>query len=543
MVIETRNPSLPPATQGIFDVLGYIPTCGEVGCKCGGSLHKAGQVAIFLYEGRFILVTGGLQSGKTELAVKKFIILWNLDIARWQPCVEEGRIPANCRKGHHEGPKYEHLINGKCDPTLLYWLVGSEYVMCEEEFVRIYQDLVELGLPAYKSARVDTPGHIQVRIDGEKIARMRIDVKSESRPDRAFSRVSPTGILSCESGQISFSTYQHLNSRTIGRNAWLMLIGTIEKAQPWFPSMSGAWALGEDDRQSFQLPTWTNTFLFPLGEDSPEIVRMKAENTDDFYMERIAGKSVPPEGIRFKEFNIGIHIQDDVRYIPGEKVYLWVDPGYQRGEAAYAVEIYHKIQGQYRGFAEFHEYEMTHTEVIDWCTQQPWWIEDKYISIDPFYKDAHPANKSPAEVWREESGLVCSINNQRAGVNEQDDRLDQYLHVNPLTKKPGIVWSPECTGIMSEFGAVPSPHSYREGRPGEILPYVWKLDSSGNHLGRSPLSKHCDGIRATEAGLIDNEGMPNRGQQGGVTFRGGQKLNRNRRRLGKRPHERLATPR
>ena len=522
VMIETRNSSLPPATQGLFDQVGYTPT--------------AGQLPIVLYDGRFLLVTGGLQSGKTETFTKIFLPRWNLDIQKWQPCVIQGKAPGECRKGYHEGPEHSHLINGKCDPTLLYWLVGSEYIMCEEEYNRIFYDLDSLVSGVTHSARVDAPGHIQVKFPGEKQPRMRIDIKSEARPDRAFSRVSPHGIGALEAGQLSYSTFQHLNSRTIGRNAWFFLIGTIEEAQPWFPSMGEAWMLGEDDRQSYELPTPSNTFLFPLGDDDPEIIRMKAENPDEFFMTRIMGKRVPPKGLVFKEFNIGVHIREDVKFVSGEIVYIWEDPGYQRGKSAHAIYLGHKIEGQYRIFDELHEFETLTEDVIHWWQQHEAHTTDVRLSIDPFYKDQHHAMGSVADEWLKLEGLSTSIDNKRVDVRHSDDRLAQYLHVNPLTKKPGIVFSPKCKGIISEFGATPSPHS----KQGEVLAYRWKTGDDGQNIGTRPVSEHCDGIRAIEAGLVDNEGLSNLGRSPGITFRGGQKLNRNRRRLGKRPHERLA---
>ena len=522
-MVVTAVQTLPSATQAIFQQVGYTPTDG--------------QLPIVLSSCRFLLVTGGLQSGKTETFVKIFLSKMNMDMARWQPCVIEGRIPSECRIGFHEGPQYDHLINGKCDPTLLYWLVGSEYIMCEEEFTRIEQDLHALALPVTKSARVDAPGIIQIKYPGETYPRIKIDVKSESRPDRAFSRVSPHGIAALEAGQLTFSTFTHLNSRTIGRNAWLILIGTIEEAQPWFPSMGEAWAIGEDDRQSFELPTWSNTFLFKEGLDSPEIKRMKAENTDIFYMERMAGKRVPPKGLVFPEFNVGIHVRDDIRYVPGETVYIWVDPGYQRGVSAHACYLSHKIEGQYKVFDELHEFEMLTEDVIHWWEQHEAHTEDARLSIDPFYKDAHHAMGSVAELWRKEAGLTTSIDNKRVDVRHGDDRLAQYLHVHPLTKKPGIVFSPKCKGIISEFGATPSPH----GREGEILAYVWKLGDDGQKIGTRPVSEHCDGIRAITAGLVDNEGLSNLQKRKGVTRRGGQPFPT--RRPGKLPHERYANVR
>ena len=514
MTTLSRLDSLPPVTRGLFRDVGYEPT--------------AGQLPILQCQNRFILVTGGIQSGKTETLSKKFADKWNLDMAHWQPCVLIEQDPGKC--AGHDKEIYPHLTNGKCDPTLIYWLVGSEYIMCEEEYNRIFYDLIALGLDPKRASRVDAPGWIEVKFPDEQVARLRIDVKSESRPDRAFSRVSPHGIMACEAGQLTYNTYQHMNTRTIGKAGWLFLSGTIEKAQPWYPAMSDAWSLGEDGKRSFQLPTYSNTHLFPGGELDPEIVRMRVESSDDFYMERIAGKPVPPEGLVFTEFNIGIHVQEDVVYIPGQEVYIFVDPGFA---GYHALEIAHKIEGQYRFFDEFHEKGALTSDVIHWCSQQTWWQDAQHLAIDPYYKDVHHSVGSIAERWVEDSHLT-PVPTERMMIHLSDERLEQYLHVNPLTKRPGVVFSPLNIGIISEFGAIPSPHS----GTGEIMAYRNKIGDNGLKIGKNPIPANCDGIRAVEAGITYFEGMGGLdSKKRAVTRRGGQPIASSMRRR-KLPHER-----
>ena len=505
--------TLPKTTAGIFEDMGYTPT--------------KGQLPIVLYQGRFILVTGGQQAGKSELGAKKFQDQLDQDMEKWQPCVFDKKDPSKC-PGHDE-IKYPHLINNRCDSTLIYWLVGAEYLNCEEEFLRIYQDLITLGLPATKSSKVDTPGWIYVKFPDEPVPRISITVKSEARPDAAFARVSPHGILACEAGQLSYNTFNLMNSRTIGRKSWLWLIGTIEKAQPWFSSMAIAWTIEEDGRKSFQLPTWSNNFLFPLGIDDPEIQRIRRENSDDFFMERIAGKSVPPEGLVFTEFNIEVHVSEDVVYIPGEPVYIFVDPGYA---GIHALEICHKIDGQYRVFDEFHESSTLTKDAIYWCTHQDWWQDAKELAIDPYYRSVHHAQGSIEEIWRDETGMIA-VDNKRLIVELSDMRLAQYLHVNPQTKKSGLIFNPKCVGVISEFGAIPSPHSGH----GEVLAYRKKVGDQGESIGKNPIAANCDGIRALEAGITYYEGMNSGIIRPGITRRGGQKFSS--RRKGQLPHERL----
>ena len=180
------------------------------------------------------------------------------------------------------------------------------------------------------------------------------------------------------------------------------------------------------------------------------------------------------------------------------------------GEAAHAVHMAHIMNGQIQVFEELHEPSMTTDDVIDWCEdpmRHPWWHkEKKTLAIDPWYKSVHHAMGSVEETWRKRTGLVCSIDNKRVGINEGDNRIKDMLRVRfdatTGSMRPRIVWNPKCRGVISEFGAIPSPHSRR----GEILAYKWNTDSAGQRLGMTPKSLHCDAIRADTAGIIEHFG-------------------------------------
>ena len=431
-------------------------------------------------------------------------------MAKWQPCVRKQKVPADCQG--HEGFEYNHLRRGSkdhpelgfCDRTLSYWVAAKTYQLTEIEFMGIQNNLIALGMPIKPTTSFD-PGSFTVQYSGERYPRIKIETKSERDAETAFSRVSPHGIVIAEAGQIQFGSYNAMNERTAGKNGWLIMAGTIEDSQPWYPSLREAWEIPYEDRAGFSLATWTNTALFKLGRNDPKVIQLEAESSDERWAQRVAGRQIPPKGLRFKQFSIEHHVQQ-VFYRPNNEVYIWVDPGYQRGEAAHAVHAAHIMNGQIQVFEELHEYGMTTDDVIDWCQERPWWKEKRTLAIDPWYKSVHHSQGSVEEAWRKRTGLACSIDNKRVPINEGDARLGDMLRVRfdvtTGTMRARIVWSPKCRGVISEFGAIPNPHS----RNGEINGYSWNTDSSGNRLGMSPVSKYCDGIRADTAGIIEHFG-------------------------------------
>lgn len=508
LVTLTHNP-ISRTTRRIFDILDFIPTCGEpapsdgeLACQCGGDLHQGGQVAILATKRRRVVILGGFQGGKTIVLIFKATDYLNDDIGKWQPCVINNRVPADCPG--HEGPQYAHLVRGRCDRTLLYWVAAKTYQLTELEFLGFQNNLIGLGMPIKPTTRTD-PGSFTVHYPGERHPRIRVETKSERDAETAFSRVSPHGILIAEAGQIQFSSYSSMNERTAGKNGWLLMAGTIEDSQPWYASLGAAWEFEDDDRISFSLATYSNTALFKLGRRDPAILQLEEESTDDRWAQRVEGRQIPPKGLRFKSFSIEHHVRN-VYYHPGNEIYVWVDPGYQRGEAAHAVHAAHIMNGQIQVFEELHEYGMITDDVIDWCEERPWWNEKKTLAIDPWYKSVHHSMGSVEEAWRKRTGLICSVKNKRVPINEGDNRLDDMLRVrfDPITgtMRPKIVWSPQCKGVIGELGGIPSKHS----RNGEILAYSWNTDSAGNRIGGSPVSRYCDGIRADTAGIIEHFG-------------------------------------
>jgi hypothetical protein len=89
----------------------------------------------------------------------------------------------------------------------------------------------------------------------------------------------------------------------------------------------------------------------------------------------------------------------------------------------------------------------------------------------------------------------------KIGINDGTERLRGFLKPNPLTGDPKIVWSPSCKGVLSEFGAVPSPMD------GQTRAYRWKVDREGNIVGQTPDDKNNHGVKADIYGIVERYGF------------------------------------
>ena len=401
---------------------------------------------------RFNLVAGGEQAGKSLIAAKYLL----------------ARFLETDGKG-------------------LYWLVAADYERTRAEFTYLAEDFEKLGVLKEISKRVD-PGKITL-VDGTTI-----ETKSAKDP-RTISMRAPNGILGCEASQLDMDTFFRLRGRCAPKRGWMFLAGTFEGSLGWYPQMFTAWASGaEPDAHAYSLPSYTNTYLYPGGITDPEILRLKAASSDDFFMERIEGKPSPPRGLVFTEFRPDMHVSDQVGYDPDVPVHLWMDPGYA---GAYAVEVIQVKGEQICVIDEIYEQGLVTDDIIDVAKSREWWPDVAFGVID-IAGTQHQAMAAPTEVWLQQTGLYLS--SQKIKINEGTERLKGWLKIDAKTHAPRIVFSPKCKGVLSEFGAVASPID------GRTRAYRWKVDRDGNIVGDTPEDKNNHGVKALIYGLVDRFG-------------------------------------
>ena len=423
--------------SAIFDLVDFEPT----------DLQKR----ILNSDKRFILVAGGEQAGKSMVASKFLLQKFLTD----------------------ESPG-------------LYWLVAADYERTRAEFEYLSQDFAKIGILAEVSKRVD-PGRI-ILSDGT-----RIETKSAKDP-RTLAMRAPNGIVGCEASQLDLETFYRLRGRCAPKAGWLFLGGTFESSLGWYPQTFSTWESGVGEEQSYSLPSYSNFHLYPGGREDPEIKRLEAFASDDFFMERIEGRPVPPRGVVFNEFRASIH-SGEVDYVPNEPVHIWMDPGYAGGYALEAVQI---IDDTVRVFDEIYEIGLVTEEMADIAMAKPWWKDVQYGVIDIAGRQ-HQAMPAPAEVWLSKTGLYLA--SEKVPINDGTERLKSFLKVDPISGYPRITIDVSCKGVLSEFGAVPNPFN------NQTQAYRWKHDREGNIVGNTPEDRYNHGIKALIYGLVHHFGF------------------------------------
>lgn len=462
----------PKPRSAIFDQLGFVPTLRQE------------EIVYSAY--RFILVSGGERGGKSYVSVMTALL----------------RIL-------EAGPG-------------LYWLIAADYERTRAEFDYFIEAFVKLGLipqgaSGYFSKAIN-PGWIEVPISGGVI---KIETKSASDP-RTIAMKAPDGIIICEASQVDLETYNKCSTRVAEKRGWLILAGTFEHDSPWYPSLYKAWLPGIGDAKSYKLPSPDNPHVYPGGINDPEILRIKRENSDDHFLERIMGEPVPPTGLVFKEFRPEIHVRD-IKYIPGLPVHICVDPGWDH---AYAVNAWQYVNGVVQVFDATYEQGLITEDIINIVRLKPWFKDIESGAID-IAATQHQGTVPVSDIWRRpprtpdpddpdqsSGGIGMGLRSQKVNINDGIERLKGFLKPNP----PRIVFAPHCRGILSEFGAAPNPFD------GQTRAYRWKFDRDGNKLGTVPEDKNNDAIKALIYGIVGAYGYatPSRvRRQIPVTYWGG----------------------
>jgi hypothetical protein len=471
------GPEISPEKQAILDLLGFEPTGPE-------------QAAFLASDHRFKAGSGGDQSGKSTIVCADCALRLPIDLTKAQNEM--------ARTGRAEG--------------VLYWLVGANYGFTRKEFEYLQENFRKLGLPVDASKRVD-PGTITVNT-GDAASRITIHTKSGTDP-RGLAMEGPHGIVICEAGLIDFETWQRLLARAAPRRAWIDATGSLESSIGFWPSILNNWKNGTNDRKSFVIPSPTNIHVYPGGYDDPEILRLKEESSDEFFLERIMGQPVPPKGLVYHEFDPEIHVRDDIEWESAyEEVLLFEDPGY--GQSPHALlagqdvtreapngQRYHQIQF----FWGFYEQGFIQSDVIDHVMMQPWWKSSSiYLVSDPYYKDQHHSMDSVSEQWSKQARLHAR--GKRLKVKPGIERVKSFLKVDSVSGQPRAIFSSSLKGVLSEFGAV--PHPLPGPLYGTVAAYRNRLDNDGNIVGELPEKKHDHALDALRNGLVHKFGYASR---------------------------------
>ncbi len=390
----------------------------------------------------------------------------------------------------------------------LFWIMGDFFETCRAEFGYVVQWAQKLN--AVEALRFPDDKNEQCVLV-LKGSHNRIETKSTFDETRIAEK-APYRLLGCEVPRWSYEGFLRSRGRLAEKRGWGYYSGSFETSHGWFPELYKKWSgPNEDDGASFSLPSWTNTAIFPGGENDSEIKRLESLYPHERFMERFAGIPCPPMGIVFSDFRRTTHVNESVtleeilRTDREPALYLAIDPG----STVYAVLICYVRGNTLYVLDEIYETGLTHEDAIQLLYDKRSPIDEKSympyikgIAIDVAGKQ-HPAGESAIEVW--ERKLKMPTMSQFIHVEDGIMALKQQLK-RKVDGTPKALIAPACAGLIMEMGGGGKPSwMHSEGI------FKYKTDSSGVVLGMHPLPGNDHAVKALWYLLINIMGYAQEG--------------------------------
>ncbi len=361
----------------------------------------------------------------------------------------------------------------------LIYLVGQTYDNAKREFEYLVEQLFAVGALDPREVSQPQQGHWQLTTrTGCVIVTLSVERGAASVIGRGE---QPDIICLCEAGMItSYSVFLAAARRVTRVKGRVILVGTMKDNFGWYASLIDELQAPDNPwgGETYSLPAWSNTHLYPGGENDPEIKRLRLILPEDEFLRTVAAKRVPSRALVFPEMSYSAHVRP-CPFDPALPVHIWIDPGYY--PSAYVV-----LAVQFHGpevwqIDEIYLNMHTHQQVIAIAKKREWWQNVKRAVID-FAGRQHHAEESAEEIWWHVGGIRC--HSQQVGILDGIARHRDFLHNRRLFHDP------RCKYTLEEYKKYKRP-----------------TDRDGNATDDLPRDEHNHAMKAIAYGLVDRFGF------------------------------------
>lgn len=236
------------------------------------------------------------------------------------------RIPC-CGRRFGKSQAAGHEITARMFvPNTYNWIIGPTYALGEKEFRVVYDDLVrklKLGSKIKKQYNVNQ-GNMRIEMPWNTI----LEVKSAEKKDGLVGEGLDFACMS-EAARHDMDTWNAFIEPALSDKRGGAIFPSTPKGYNWY---YGLWQIGQDPRHkdydSWRMPSWYNTKMYPGGLDDPEMQRIKNNIvSDQFWKQEYAAEFTTFEGQIYDEFDENIHVRK-LDYVPMWRNYLVFDFGF-----------------------------------------------------------------------------------------------------------------------------------------------------------------------------------------------------------------------
>lgn len=331
------------------------------------------------------------------------------------------------------------------------WIIGPEYTDCEKEFRVVYNTFKQLGIDQVSSKFLNNVESGSMRIH----TRWGFDLQCRSaRHPESLVGEGLDFVLIAEAGRHHRRMFtEYVRPALSDKRGWSLMTGVPEIASDT-ALLYWAYQRGQDlsktQWRSWQMPSWTNTKVFPGGRQDPEILEAEDDLTEDEFRRQYGGEFVDRVGRVMKQWDDEIHLVEGLDYDPTMPLYAALDYGYTNDWVW--LWIQQDIWGQCYVIGEQRWHTMDTdeicTEILEWrkSDRDLWPLLDK---VNCIY--APPAEPSDTSIVQRR--LRRPIRTNTGG--ELIDRIrmtDKLLKPKGVENRPGILFNKErCQQLAWEM--------------------------------------------------------------------------------------------
>lgn len=212
-------------------------------------------------------------------------------------------------------------------PDTHYFIVGPTYSLGEKEFRIVFDDFFrKLKLGTLKGMRKSynlEQGNMSIRTPWNSV----LEVKSADKADSLVGE-GLDGVIMSEAAIHKKDTWEmYIEPALLDKRGWADFVST-PRGHNFF---EGLWLMGQDPRfenfESWRFPTWTNSAMFPLGIDDPNIQDIKRKSTEFHWLQEYCAEFAAIEGRIYPMFDRKIHV-GEYKYNPRWKNFQVFDFGF-----------------------------------------------------------------------------------------------------------------------------------------------------------------------------------------------------------------------
>lgn len=327
------------------------------------------------------------------------------------------------------------------------WIIGPNYNDCEKEFRVVYDSLKKLDVDTVSSKflRNTENGNMHIVTNWG----WDLQCRSAAHPDSLVGE-GLDFVLLVEAGRLRRQMFtEYVRPALSDKRGWSLMTGVPEIATD-VSLLYWGWKRGQESSrlawQSWQMPSWTNTVVFPGGRTDPEILEAEEDLTEDEFDRQYGGKFVQRVGLVMQEWDDDTHFKP-IEYNPAWPLYGAVDFGF--------TNWYVWLWIQVDPFGNVYVIDEIYKKKTDSEDMANLWIKKHplFPKLVAFYPD--PTDPSEISVLSKHLGMGARTNTGGT-VNSRINLIRSAMKLRPMNQprhrqKPGLIIGHKCTTLRWEM--------------------------------------------------------------------------------------------